>query len=65
MTAGCVLLDSTAISTYLFRSIVHTVTNRSRLRLIAGRERMLILGGAVADPLLRTVAVCGADLAAC
>ena len=58
------VLNLTAIATYLLRSLVHTVRNRLGFRLIAARKRVLILGGPVADPLLRTVAICWAGRAA-
>jgi hypothetical protein len=57
-------LNATAIAAYLFRTVVHASRSRLRIRLIGLRERVLILGGPVADPLLRTTAICWADLAA-
>jgi len=58
-----VCLNLTAIAAYLFRSMVHTFRNSLRIRLIGVRERVLVLGGAVANPLLRALAICRADFA--
>ena len=56
-------LNLTAIAAYLFRTVVHA-SGSLRIRHIGARERMLILGRPVTNPLLRTIAVCWADFAA-
>jgi hypothetical protein len=58
------LLNLTAIAANLLRSVVHTFRSCLGIRLIWVRERVLILGGAVANPLLGTVAICWAGAAA-
>ena len=51
-----------AVAAYLLRFGVHTFRNSLRIRDISIRERVLILGGAVANPLFRAVAICWAEL---
>jgi hypothetical protein len=56
-------LNLAAIAAYLLRSVVHTVRDSLRIGLLRVRERMLIFGGAVANPLLGTGAIGGAESA--
>jgi hypothetical protein len=57
-------LNLTTIAAYLFRTVVHAFRSRLNIRLIGLGERVLILGGPVADPLLRTTPICCAYLVA-
>jgi hypothetical protein len=57
------VLYAAAIAAHLLRSVLDALRNRLRIRFIALRERVLIPGGAVADSLLSTIAICWAELA--
>ena len=57
-------LHLAAIAADLLRSIVHTVGDGLRIRSIGVGKRVLILGGAVTNPLFRTSAVGWADFPA-
>jgi hypothetical protein len=56
-------LNLAAITAYLLRSVVHTVADGLSIGFRRVRERVLIFGGAVANPLLGTVAIGGAESA--
>ena len=58
------VLNLAAIAADLLRSVVHTVRDGLRIGLIRVGKRVLILGGAVANPLFRTGAVGWADIPA-
>ena len=53
-----------AVAAYLLRSVVHTVRDSLSIGLTRFRERVLILGGTVANPLLGTCAIGWAESAA-
>jgi hypothetical protein len=56
-------LNLAAIAADLLRFVVHAIGDSIRIGLIRVRERVLILGGAVADPLLGARAIGGAEIA--
>ena len=56
-------LNLAAIAADLLRSVVHTVRGDLRIGPIGVGKRVLILGGAVADPLLGARAIGGAEIA--
>jgi hypothetical protein len=57
-------LNLAAIAADLLRSVVHTVRGDLRIGTIGVGKRVLILGGAVANPLFRTGAIGWADILA-
>src|SRR5690349_21230072 len=54
-------LDARPIAAYLLRCMFHTVRSSLTIRFITLRERVLLPGGPVADPLPGTVTICRAE----